>query len=341
MTGLQVTDEYTRRGIDVVILENEKLRVELMPGKGFDITEILDKRTETNVLFEAPHEWRAPGDNTAPRPDPSFAFLDHYPGGWQDVLPNAGGPATVAGAPLGQHGEAAVVPWDTTIYEKGDCVEVVGTVSLTRYPLDIRRTVLLTDGSQTVQVDETVTNAGEVPIEYSWLQHIAFGPPLVSPGARLNVPCDRVLVDPDHDDPNARFEPGEEFDWPYAQDGAGTSVDLREFPAKSERIHDLVALADLSGGRYTITNQRLDLEVTVRFPESLFEYVWYWQAFGGFEGSPFFGRTYTAGLEPATSIPNAGLEAAIENGTAEGLNAGETVSASVRLETSSPSTSEK
>lgn len=341
MSGLAITDEYTRRGIDIIRFENDTLLIEVMPGKGFDITEIRDKRTDTNVLFEAPHEWRAPGDYAAVRPDNSFAFLDHYPGGWQDVLPNAGGPATVAGAPLGQHGEATVAQWDATIHQDRDRVEVVGTVSLTRYPLDIHRTLSLSAGSSTVHVDESVTNVGEVPVEYSWLQHIAFGPPLVSPEARIDVPCDCIMVDPDHDHPNARFEPGTEFDWPVVEDNANGSVDLRELPPKSDRVHDLVALTDLSEGRYTITNEALDLEVTVRFPEAIFEYVWYWQAFGGFEEAPFFGRNYTAGLEPATSFSNAGLERAIENGTSEELAAGETVKAAVSLEIGSPNKSTK
>jgi hypothetical protein len=34
-----VTDEYTRKGLDVVFLENDTLRVEVLAGKGADITE--------------------------------------------------------------------------------------------------------------------------------------------------------------------------------------------------------------------------------------------------------------------------------------------------------------
>ena len=32
-----VTDEYTRKGLDVVFLENDTLRVEVLAGKGADI----------------------------------------------------------------------------------------------------------------------------------------------------------------------------------------------------------------------------------------------------------------------------------------------------------------
>ena len=38
---------------------------------------------------------------------------------------------------------------------------------------------------------------------------------------------------------------------------------------------------------------------------------------------PWFGRHYNIGLEPFTSMPREGLAAAVENGTASSLMAGE------------------
>lgn len=143
------------------------------------------------------------------------------------------------------------------------------------------------------------------------------------------IPCETILTDPDLGQ-NAQVLAGERFEWPTVDAGDST-VDLREFPPKSDRVHDLSALTDLSEGRYTIRNPELDLGVPVRFPECLFEYVWFWRAFGGFKEAPYFGRNYTAGLEPCTSIPNAGLERAIENGTANYLSPGEHVDASIAV----------
>lgn len=336
MNGCSITDEYTRRGIDTIHLENEHLRVEVLAGKGGDITEIRDKRTDTNLLFEAPHEWTAPSDGHITDADGAFAFLDHYPGGWQSVLPAAGGPSTCHGAPFPLHGESSLVPWDVTIVDAGrERVAVELDCSLTRYPLNITRKLVLTADQPRLTVSESVTNCGEVSVQYSWLQHIAFGPPLVGPSAQLDVPCRTVLVDPDHDVPNAMMPPGAQFNWPICNLDSGFDIDLREFPPKSDRVHDLVALTDFEAGRYTIRNPELLLAVDVRFPDDLFEFIWYWRAFGGFEGAPFFGRNYTAGLEPATSIPNAGLERAVENGTARMLAPGASESMTMSLETSS------
>lgn len=318
----RVSAEYTRRGIDAVLLESNHLRVEVLTDKGGDISRIVDKRTDVNLLFESPHEWGAPNDGYFGAPDGTFAYLDHYPGGWQSVVPAAGGPASVAGAPFSLHGESCLVPFSVVeTSDDGERLSVTLATKLRRYPLKIERTIGIAIDEPELYVDETVRNCGEVTVDYSWLQHIALGRPLIDPDARLEVPCEHVLVDPDQSVDAARLPPGEEFEWPrYEGDEA---VDLRRFPPKDERVHDLVALSDLRDGYYAVKNPTIDLGVRVEFPHDLYEYVWYWQPLGGFTESPFFGRNYNVGLEPCTSIPNAGLEKAIENGTARTLKAGD------------------
>jgi len=325
MAGCTVTDEYRRRGIDTVLLENDHLRIEVLAGKGGDITEIRDKRTDVNVLFETPHEWYGLDQAGVGVSDGEFDFLDHYPGGWQDVLPEAGGPSKGPGAPFAQHGETPLVPWDATVTTDSDeRVAVELTVDLSRYPFHVERELSLSADDPVLSVRERVTNEGEIGVDYSWLQHIALGEPLVAPSARLDADCETVVVDPDHDPETRRLPRGERFEWPTCEVD-GRTVDLREFPPKKERVHDIAALTGFDDGRYTVSNPELDLSVTVEFDPDRYEFVWYWGAFGGFEAAPFFGRNYNVGLEPATSRPVAGLEQAIENGTANHLEAGESV----------------
>ncbi len=326
MPDCSITDEYRRKKIETVIMENEYLRIEVLSGKGGDITEIRDKRTDVNVLFEAPHEWYGFGQAGIGVSDGEFEFLDHYPGGWQDVLPMAGGPDEGAGgAPLAQHGETPIVPWDGTITEdSADRVVLRLSVDLSRYPFHAERRLILESGDPTLIVEEQITNQGEVEVAYSWLQHIALGEPLIAPEAYLEIDATRGIADPDHDPDTTRFTPGKEFDWPSYDDDGG-QVDLTQFPSKQERVHDIVALTGFEDGRYTVSNPDIDLSVTVDFDPHLYEWLWYWGAFGGFESAPFFGRNYNLGLEPSTSRPVAGLERAIDNDTANTLGAGESV----------------
>jgi galactose mutarotase-like enzyme len=334
MSGCRVSDDYQYRGIDTVFLENERLRVELLAGKGGDVTELRDKRTDVDVTFETPHRWYPPGAGAVGAPDGEYAFMDHYPGGWQSLLPAGGGPSEGHGAPLALHGESSLIPFETTVLaDGGDRAAVRLEAELSRFPLRIRRDVSLGRGSSTLVVEERATNTGEVTVDYSWLQHVALGRPLVGPSATLEVPCDTVLADPNHDADTARFEPGATLDWPRAETADGGTVDLREFPDPDEAVHDILALADLREGRYGVANPDLDLSVSVRFPDDLYEYVWYWGAFGGFEGAPYFGRNYNVGLEPSTSVYTGGLQEAVENGTANQLDPGETVESTVEVET--------
>jgi|AntRauMinimDraft_3_1070383.scaffolds.fasta_scaffold00827_2 galactose mutarotase-like enzyme len=334
MAGCSITDDYAFRGTDVVFMENDHLHVEVLAGKGGDVTEIRDKRTDVNVLFESPAEWHVPTESYRGLSDGVFDFMDYYPGGWQDVLPGAGGPAEAGGAPFALHGESAVVPWEATVTEDAsDRVAVTLSLSLTRYPFEVERTLLLSRGESRLVVEETVTNTGERDLDYSWLQHLAFGRPLLGPEARVEAPCETVVTDPGQGE-NARLPADEEYEWPVCDPADGAPVDLSKIPPKESGIAELVALTDFSEGRYTISNPDLDLATTVTFPTDLFEYVWYWGSFGGFEEAPFFGRNYNLGLEPCTSIPNAGLEEQVARGTAATLPAGETVEATLAVETS-------
>lgn len=333
MTKLAVTDEYRRRGIDTIFMENEALRIEILAGKGGDITEIRDKRTDINVLFEVPFEWRPPSHGPVGAPDPVAAFEDHYPGGWQSILPNAGGPASNLGATLAQHGESSIIPWEYAIHETTDEITVTLSTHLTRYPFALEREICLREGDPTVYVSETITNEGNVPVHYSWLQHIALGEPLIGPAAEFDVECGFVLADPDHNHINRRIEPGTRFEWP----GGDGEIDLSHFPEPESEIFDLFILGDINNGQYSVRNSEIDLAVTVDYDSSFYEYLWYWGAFNGHDASPFYGRNYNVGLEPATAYPIiGGLNAAIENETANILAPGTTRATELSLRTHRP-----
>jgi len=330
MTGLRISDEYTRRGADVVFLENNHLRIEVLAGNGGDITEIRDKRTDVNLLFEAPHRWRTPAEGYAATPNGMEPYMDYYPGGWQDVLPGAGADSTASGAGYGLHGETTTIPWEYEIEDHDSMVAATLSVELTRYPFTVERRLELEEGASSFRIDETVTNESGQELDYSWLQHIAFGQPLVGPDATLEVPCDSVLVG--STETPADYPAETVSEWPFCELD-GEQVDLREFPHPDEAVNNQVELTDFTEPRYTIRNPALDLGVTVGFSEDPFEYLWYWRNFGSSTGSPLFGRQYIAGLEPCTSVNSEGLDEQISNGSANVLGPHETVEGSVTVET--------
>ncbi|MFB6308023.1 MAG: aldose 1-epimerase [Haloarculaceae archaeon] len=325
----RVTTDLTYRGIDATVLENEHLRVLVLPGKGGDILEFRDKRTDVDVLWHANHNWQPPESRYVPS-EAKTTWLDHYPGGWQMNLPIAGFGREIEGNAYGLHGESALVPWDCEVVRNdADAATVRLTTELVRYPFELERELRLPAGESTLRVTETITNLGGVDLEYIWQQHVALGRPLLDPAARLDVPAGRGVTESDDEGfKNGRIAPNREFDWPEAPTRDGGTTDLREIPPESAEIHDLTYATDLDGGWYALTNPEIDLGFGFSFPTDPFECVWFWQALGGFHESPYFNRNYNVGLEPTTAYPSDGIpDAQRENGTMKTLGAGESISA--------------
>jgi hypothetical protein len=328
-----IDTDWSYRGVDAAVLENELLRIVLLPGKGTDILEFRDKRRDVNVLYEAAHEWTPPADRAVPGGGETTWQTDCYPGGWQLNLPIAGGGAEVHGTSYGIHGESALRAWDARVTrDDADAVTLTGTCDLLRYPFQVEREITLPAGEPALEIAETVTNVGDVDLEYVWQQHVALGPPLLGPAARIDVPARSGRVD-DYGEgmANARLDSGAAFEWPDAPraDGEGT-VDLAtDVPDPEATISDVAFATDLTDGWYALTNPDLDLGFALTFPTDPFECVWYWQSFGGQTEAPFYGRNYTAGLEPTTAHPSGDVfDAQRANDTVDVLEAGASISAS-------------
>ncbi|MFB6106225.1 MAG: DUF4432 family protein [Halobacteriaceae archaeon] len=323
-------DAFTYRGVEATFLENESLRILVLPGKGGDVLEFRDKRADVDVLWHADHNWQPPSERVVPSVD-ARTWLDHYPGGWQVNLPVAGYTDSFGTAPYGLHGESALLPFESRVVRDDDeAVELALRAEFVRYPFSVERRLTLPADEPALHVAESVTNEGTVERPYVWQHHLALGRPLLGPAARLDVPADRGVVDdygPDHE--NARLAAGESFAWPHAPRADGGEADLRQFPPHDAEVHDVAYATDLREGWYAVTNPALDLGFAYRFPTDPFECLWYWQPFGGDVELPYWGRNYTAGLEPTTAYPAADIpDAQAANGTLKTLEPGETLSAS-------------
>jgi len=337
---LRIDDSFTYRGIEAVFLENRHLRVLALPGKGGDVLEFRDKRTDVDVLWHADHDWQAPGDAPLPIHD-ADAYHDHYPGGWQMHVPVAGTTDDFDGTPYGLHGESALIPWEYTVERAEESVTLRLETELLRYPFELERELTLRADEPTLEIDETIANEGGVEVPYIWQQHLALGPPLIGPDATLELPADTGIVDdygPDHS--NNRLAGGERFEWPTAPGIGDNGVDLREFPPLDATINDLAYATDLREGRYAVSNGALDLRFEFHFPTDPFESVWYWQPLGGHDAYPFWNRNYNVGLEPTTAYPGSDVpDAQRANGTLKYLDAGERLSKSFSATVGRPSES--
>jgi hypothetical protein len=278
-------------------LANGELAVALLPGKGCDIVEVVDRSSGVDVMMRTPWGFGRPPVASST----SFErWLEAYSGGWQVLLPNGGDAVSELGGEWGFHGEAGIIPWRVDAEEPAAARLSARLISA---PLELERELRL--AGRSLEICERVRNAGDEPIEVMWGHHPAFGAPLIEPGAVIAT--DARTFTADSRAPGAGLEPGARSAWPHAALAGGGTIDLSVIPPAAEARAVLGYLGDFEHGTYTIANARLGLAATLEWPLELFPSAWFWQELNATPGYPWFRRLYTTAIEPNTTIPGQGI----------------------------------
>ncbi len=323
------TAQYSRSetGVELLTLENDLLRVVIVPEKGADIYSVIDLASGVDVLWKSPQGLLPAQPYTGPGGSETH-WLERYEGGWQEIFPNGGSSCQVLGVELGFHGESTMRAWDVTILEQDEQhVTVEAHVRLRRSPLELRRRMTLRAGLATLFIEEEMVNWSEVAYPLMWGHHPALGAPLLSSEARLHTNARTVLADATYDPPLNPLVPGARSIWPHAQGKDERWLDLSRLPGAHERRDLLAYLLDFAGDPwFAVTNAALGLGVGFAWGAP-FACCWLWQEVGAAQGFPWYGTAYTVACEPWTSYPGSGLAQVIETtGTHVTLGAGERLS---------------
>ena len=316
--------DVTYHGLRMIVLENELLRIGVLAGKGTDIVELNYKPRDLDFVWLAPGGVRNPSAFAATAPDARAAFRDHYPGGWQEILPNGGAPSSFDGADYGQHGDVFNAPWDVTIVEDtAEAIAVRFTVWTRKSPLVLEKTIRLTSGDAGFLIEERLRNVSPVTVRAMWGHHITFGPPFLGRGSRIRLPDGiTVIPHPENVAPGGRRVSGlDPFPWPHDPENG---ADLSVIPDRGTPS-DVVYLSGFRDGDawYEVMDHENGLGSRVAWESSQMPFLWYWQEFGRSTGYPWYGRNDNIGLEPFSSYPSYGLAEAVNNGTALCLAPGE------------------
>jgi galactose mutarotase-like enzyme len=331
--GCRLWDDYAYKGMRVVVLENELLRISILVDKGTDIFEFLYKPYDLDFMYLSPNGIRSPLE-VGSKPDPGGPFLDRYEGGWQEILPNGGPPIVYKGAHLGQHGEISLIPW--LYHPVEDTAERVSArfwVRTPRLPLFLQKTLTLERGRAVLTTEETLTNEGNEPVDLMWGHHIAFSVPALAGGARIDTSARRLLVHGEMPGLTPRrLRPDQQTRWPIARGPDGEEVDHSLIPPQADVGYcEMSYLTDWDGGAwYALTNTGKQVGFAAVWDAEHFKYLWYWSELGAQTGYPWWGRFYTIALEPWTSFPTNGLLDAVERGTQLVLQPGESAATTLR-----------
>jgi hypothetical protein len=306
---VHVSTEWSYRGLDAIILENELLRVVVLPQLGAKIWSIVDKRRDAELLWHHP---RMP-----PRPAHfGAAYDDWFAGGWDELFPNDA-PVEIDSERYPDHGELWSLPWEWSIAEQTPGAATIalrwaGVITPTRY----EKRITLRAREPLLHVASRISNDGHAPLDFLWKLHPALA---ITEHARIDMPAGQVQVDPGF---RARFGAIDSFRWPHARLADGTTLDVRQVPPVEARACDFYYAVELEDGWCALTDTRARAGFGLVFDKRVFKTVWVFGAYGGWRG------LYTTILEPCTGYPYR-LEDAIAQGTASRLEPGATLETEV------------
>ncbi|MCX6625799.1 MAG: DUF4432 family protein [Acidobacteria bacterium] len=323
--------ETIEAGHQAIEIENDQMRVRILPERGAEIRSLEYKPKGMNVLWTAPWSMRRRTNPAAMAEAGSeAAWMDAYGGGWQDIFPSGGDACVYRGAAMSFHGEAAVAAWDFNVRRADQqAVEIEFQVALARTPFTLRRTVRAEAGLAGILISERITNDCDEELHYMWGQHPAFASEFLAGGCRLRVPARRFVSHGVDLTPNSRLAAGVTSRWPMVEGRDGQPLDLSVIPGPEGRSMDFGYICDLDEGWYTLESRKHGFGIGLAWPKEVYPLLWLWQELRGSMGYPWWGRCYVMAVEPFTTMPGDGLAKGIEAGTAPLLAPGGSVSAEI------------
>lgn len=299
---------WTLHGLQALLLENDQLRVTILPELGGKIWSIVSKPHNQEMLWHHPH--------LKPRPAHHGATYDNwFCGGWDEVFPNDF-PVEINGEAYPDHGEIWSMPAEWHLLQNtGEEVTIAlehrGIVIPTRF----RKLVTLRAGEAALHLTYTISNDGPHPLDLHWKTHPALP---VAPGATIHLPARTVLDEPGFGEVFRERE----FAWSHATRQSGEPLDLRHLPAPDSGEVWFFYGNDLTEGSTAITYGPDRPGFGLTFDPAVLDSVWVFGAWGGWR------NLNAVILEPCTGYP-ADLGQAIATGSALHLAAGETITTSL------------
>jgi hypothetical protein len=266
----RVETEWTYRGLRVVRIENELVRLDILPELGAKVYNLIHKAADRNVLWHNPR--------MAPHRAPFGANFDnHWAGGWDEPFPN-GAECDYAGEVLPYLGELWALEWTWEILEGGPKrVQVHLWCDGPITPARVEKTITLEAGTQIIRIDHRIKNTGTLPFDFNWGIHPACA---VTPDSRIDLPHCRGIVAEAVGGALGDVETA--FTWPYVPIQRGEKADLRfPFPREAATM-SFSYLEGMEHGWLAVTDRPSESGFGLVFPHDIFRCLWLYLCYGGY-----------------------------------------------------------
>lgn len=274
------TDRYKDKA--AVLLENEKLRLTLVPESGGKIASLIFLPDGRELLWQNPGERFQAAEYGQP-------FSKGEAAGFDDMFPNINEchypDEPWKGALLPDHGELWSLPWDVLM--RDDCVEL--EVSGVRLPYRLKKNVSLRDS--TVRLGYRLENPTPFPMAFVYATHPLFN---VDPGDYIRVPggMRRVV----NAVPSKRLPAyGKEYAFPEIPAGGDALIDLSTVEPKNDGYKKYYFSETSEEGWCSLCRKKAGLEIRMDYSQDILPYLGIWINEGG------WGDQYNLALEPASA----------------------------------------
>jgi hypothetical protein len=167
MAGLDLSTVELYRGLRVVTLENELLRVQILPEAGAKIWQITYLPLDTELLWNNPHI--SPAQHAIHAP-----YDDVWSGGWDELFPNDE-EAVIRGKRYPDHGELWSAAWDAESFSFADRVGVTLRLQTPLSSVTVEKTIELRHGSAQLHFSHRFTKCVRLEISAGYQLTISGG----------------------------------------------------------------------------------------------------------------------------------------------------------------------
>jgi len=274
------------KGSPSIVLENECIRAEILPGRGAKIASLILKEPGGRSLESL---WQIPGERYGYIPAYGDAFGAEDGSGFDDMCPTIAPytPKTGAwkGVPFPDHGEVWALSWECSVEKEALRCSVTGI----RAPYRLTRTVRLAGSS--LKIDYSLKNLSTFTLPFQWAAHAIFR---ASEGSALMIPKGMNEIINAFDGKRLSGF-GKKYSFPYPDGPTGSSLQIIPGP-EARDCQKYWFSFPVSEGWCGLKNTESGLETMMRFDPEKTPYLGIWINAGGWNNS------FNVGLEPSTSI---------------------------------------
>ncbi|RWZ59026.1 DUF5107 domain-containing protein [Halobacillus fulvus] len=271
------------KGIEAIVLENEKIRCVILPSYGGKMASLFDKKAQYEWLFQSSRE-------QLECPPYAADFSKYDSSGFDEMFPGIDqGPHPTVEGEIPDHGEVWAMPWTCEDTQDGLLLEVKSPV----FPYILKKRISLTETG--INISYEAINTSSRPFPFIWTPH-----------ALLNMNDETKLELPAHLNRVLNVEKGTKHlgEWgtchsyPHTTSlSTGESLDLSKLePFEDGTIEKFYFKERLQEGWCSLVQSEIDRKLTYRFPKEKVPYLGIWKTRGGYRGE------YNVALEPCTGV---------------------------------------